>query len=439
MLTYPIDLTNGPGPRLAWVARPDPDLLAEHAVALANTDGGALVIGLDGSGRYVGAPDGGAVARALRAAGEQCNPSITLDHFELIPTPGGPAVAVHVPRADRVHALRDGRVIARSAFGNRALNGDEIRALLAARATGDFEAEVVPGARPAHLDPALLAEFLVRRAARLSHSRHPDQDDLLLAMGAITPEYDVTVAGMLLFGADPQRWLPDSGARFVRVIGTRADSQARIALDQTITGPVTHVIDGLLGLIQQQAQGYSAATVRETLINAVCHRDYRLRGDPVTVRLFSDRLEIASPGGLPGFLTLAHLTGGRFSRNPRLTWGLYHWGYGDAAGAGILTMLASADSRRPPEIEAGPYTVNVRLYATPHSDAEHAPGESHLSAWQQQALAYVRDTGSITLRELRTLCAGCSPDQLHRELTALVAEERLRKVGPPTAPFYILP
>ena len=439
MLTYPLDLTNGPGPRLAWVPWPDPELLAEHAVALANTDGGALVIGLDSSGRYHGRPDGGAVARALRAAGEQCDPSITLDHIELIPTPGGPAVAVHVPRADRVHALRDGRVIARSVFGNRALDGDEIRALLAAHATGDFEAEVVPGARPAHLDPALLAEFMVRRAARLGRPLQPDQDDLLLAMGAITPGYEITVAGMLLFGADPQRWLHDSGARFVRVIGTQADSQARIALDQALTGPVTYVIDGLWGLIQQQAQGYSAAAVREALINAVCHRDYRLRGEPVTVRLFNDRLEITSPGGLPGFLTLAHLTGGRFSRNPRLAWGLYHWGYGDAAGAGILTMLASADSRRPPEIEAGPYTVNIRLYTAPQSASEHAPDEAHLSTRQQQALAYVRDTGSITLRELRTLCAGCSPDQLQRELTALVTEERLRQVGPPNAPFYILP
>jgi ATP-dependent DNA helicase RecG len=115
-----------------------------------------------------------------------------------------------------------------------------------------------------------------------------DDGDLLLAMGAITPRAEVTVAGMLLLGRDPQRWLPHSGARFVRLL-----DGGHVAFERTLHGPLVRIVDDLLELINEQmstpADGsdepdYPAEVVREALVNAVSHRDYRLRGDGVTVR-----------------------------------------------------------------------------------------------------------------------------------------------------------
>jgi len=327
------------------------------------------------------------------------------------------------------------------------LNGAEIRQLLSTRTNGEFEAEPVPGATPGSLDPNLVADFLFHRRGRLGQSPAGGQDDLLIKMGAVTPDYRVTVAGMLLFGRDPQRWLPASGARFVRMVGGN-----QVAFERTIGGTVTQIVERVWEQISQQMRADSEAdipeqfvplAVREALVNAVCHRDYRLRGEGITVTMRPDRLDITSPGGLPGFMTMEHLINGRFSRNPRLAWALFHWGYIPEPGQGIISLMASMDRRgcRPPEIETGPYRVNVRLYSagTGATGGAGDEGAGEFNARQRQALAYVRNHGSITLRELRTLCSDSRPEQLQRDLVELVARGRLRKIGSRTSAYYIMP
>jgi ATP-dependent DNA helicase RecG len=440
MLTYPIDLTHGPGPLVAFLPDPDPAAIAASAVALANTDGGAFVIGLDSRGVYTGPVEGGAVARSLREAESLCNPTLALDRYELVATPRGPVIAVRVARSVRVHALHDDRVMVRAGQSNRALSGEEVRALISHRSTGDFEAEVVPGARPDDLDPARLADLMARCGNGCT------DEDLLRAMGAVTAEMSVTVAGMLLFGRDPQRWLPHSGARFVRHL-----AGGHIAFERAVNGPLVHIVDGMWELIAAQQRtpvsgdagaDYPEDVVREVLVNAVSHRDYRRR-EHVQVCLFPDRLEIMSPGGLPGFLTTSHLLDGRYSRNPRLTWGLFQWGYVVEPGQGILRMIVGMDGHgaQPPEIDAGRDSVTVRLYrvAAPESNGTVDPAGIDLNARQRAALEYVRGRGSITLHEYRTLCPAVQASVLQRDLRDLVAAELLRKVGPRSGAYYIMP
>lgn len=455
MLTYPLNLTYGPGPLLAFAPQPDPDALAAHAVALANTDGGMIVIGLDAAGTYTGPLDGGAVARALRAAVAMCAPAIPLDQFEVTATPGGPAILVRVARGTAVHALPDGRVLVRTVAANRVLHGDEIRALVSARSNGDFEADRVPGARVSDLDPDILAEFLVHRAHQLGQPWQQDAGDLLLRAGAVTPDHHVTVAGMLLFGRAPQRWLPDSGARLVRFVGPAGDDSSPPAVDQTIHGPLARVIEGLTQAIlaqmrtyvrrgEPERRDYPLGAVREALINAVAHRDYRLRGESITVCMYPDRMEITSPGGLPGYMTTAeHLLGGRYSRNPRINAVLHHWGYVSMPGRGLWNLLHTMDSPRPPQIEAGPYAVTVRLFSITAPVPVEAAAPSRdlvgLNERQQGTLDYVRQRGSVTFHELRALYGGVRAEVLQRELSALVESGHLRKVGLRRNAYYILP
>ncbi len=86
------------------------------------------------------------------------------------------------------------------------------------------------------------------------------------------------------------------------------------------------------GLKREEQWVYPPTAIREALVNAVAHRDYRLRGRGIEVRLFSDRLEISSPGGLPGFITLDNIVDEHFSRNPRIVSGLFQWGYIEELG-----------------------------------------------------------------------------------------------------------
>ncbi len=457
---YPLMTRHGPGPLQAFVPGPEPDVLAECAVAFANVDGGAIVIGLTERGAYAGPVDGGAVVRALAEASARCVPRLPLDRYEILAGPGGPVIAVRVPRSTQVHALADGRVLVREGATNRELGGDEIRAVISARAVGDFDSEIVPGATPRDLDPELLATFMTRRADVGGRRWTPADPIPLLSMGAVTPQGQVTVAGLMLFGRDPQRWLPDTGARFVRLLGSPSlDTGAPPPVFQVdLRGALVPLLDQMWDTIQGQmpqrggpdAQDdarpdYPTVALREALVNAVCHRDYRLRGTPIEIRLYADQLVITSPGGLPGYMTGAHhVLTGRYSRNPRISWGLFQWGYIDAPGHGVLRMLTDMDrhGHRAPEIEASAYRVSVRLFsARPAQDRASTQAEppAHLNPRQRAALDYVRAHGSLTFAQFRAMCADAQVSELQRDLSDLVQREHLRKIGPRTGAYYIMP
>jgi ATP-dependent DNA helicase RecG len=430
---------------LAFVPRPDPELIAATAVALANTDGGRIVLGLDQAGEAGAAPDAARFAAAVEAAAARCLPPIAFGAPEIVPTSRGPALAVHVPRSRQVHALDDGRVLARTLAGNTVLNGEEIRGLLQARTNGDFETEVVPGARPADLDPALLADLMKARARRTGR---PVTDPALETIGAFTPDYRVTVAGLLLFGREPERWLPQAGARLVRHIGR--GPQAPVAFERTFGGALVRLLDQVWAALREQMRTPAAApeslpyppdAVRELLSNAVCHRDYRLRHEQVTVHLYDDSLEIVSPGGLPAFLSTRTLLAARYRRNPCLTNILAEWGYVRGTGGGVWRVLRAMDGcgAPPPEFVAGPYSVTVRLYA-PCETPQPAPSpEANLNERQRSALAYVQRHGSITLRELRAMWPLVRPDLLQHDLSGLVSEGYLRRVSGRAGVYYALP
>jgi len=443
MLTYPIALHEGPGPLLAFVPEPDPDALAETMVALANADGGSIVLGLTGDGEPTGAFDRADLDATVAAACARCRPALAPERRTWADRSLGTLPVLRVPRGTRVHALLDGRVIARAGDSNRTLNGDAIRRLIAARAQGDFEAEPVPGAGPDALDPGMVEAFVAAWSAAEGDPWEGSYADLLIELGALTPDRRPTVAGILLFGRDPLRWLPWSGARFVRYVGAGEDAAQRSA-EERIGGPLVQVIDRLAAVVREQlgagADAYPARAVREALINALIHRDYRLRGTPVEVRLFADRLEVHSPSGLPGFLVVEDLLSARYSRNPRLAWALHQWGYVPDPGRGIRRMCEemAGQGRRPPEFEAAPYRLTVRLHRSPAATAQCANGDA-LSQRQRQALAYVQAQGSITFREFRMLAQGVQPELLQRDLDVLVAAGLLRRIGQRVGAYYILP
>lgn len=435
MLTYAITPQHGPSPLLALLPAPDLDAITETAIALANADGGTIVIGLDASGVYSGPVDAEALDTALHAASVCCTPAISLGQPRPLNTPPGPVVTVRVPRGQQVHTLPDGRVMARMATGNHQLDGDEIRRLVAARAHDDFERVAVPGTTADDLDPARVEMLL----ARCDRGEAGTDGDLLRGLGAITPDGQATVAGLLLFGSEPQRWLPHSGARLVRYVGEQP------IVERPITGTLPELVDGLWEALQEQLGArqhiFPASAVREALVNAVCHRDYRLRNGCVDVELYRDRLAITSPGGLPGFLAVKHLMNGRFSRNPRLAWGMWRWGYVPAPGRGFGEMITAIalHGGRPLTFDAQPYQVTVRLFGHEAQNAASDTSTAALTARQQDALAYVAEHGSITLREFCTLHRDVKPALLQHDLASLETRGKLLKIDARTGAYYIAP
>lgn len=449
-------LQNGPNFRLEFMAEPTPQALAEALVAFANTDGGIIVVGLDASGEYVGRVYSEDLEGILRQAEGQCLPPVVIGNWEQVETEQGAVVAIRVPRSLELHALQDGRVLVRSGAENRPLGGDEIRRLASTKNTGDFEAEAVPGATINDFDRAILDEYLAKREERLRRVFTGDEKTLLQEIGALNETGDPTVAGILLFNKYPQQWLPQSGVVFVKFVGTEPRGEnglAGYARREELTGPLARLVENLWeltwgemavsavvrGLQREETYEYPAFAVREALVNAVCHRDYRLKGRRIEVRMFSDRLEVISPGGLPGFITVDNIVEEHFSRNPRLVGALFHWGYIEELGLGIDRMIEEMvqAGHKPPSFTAKPYSFTVTLY----NDRERLPffveGQP-LNARQARALQYVREHGSITNREYRALCQDVSAETLRLDLADLVERGILLKIGSKKGTYYIL-
>ena len=189
------------GPLTTYLPEADPAALAETMVAFANSDGGAIVLGVDDAGRQsYSAIFGEELEGALRAAEQRCRPVIPTG-WEQFEVDGGTAFVVRVARSPELHTLDDGRVLIRAGAENRPLTGEQVRLLAASKSTGDFETEAVAGATRADLDEEVIAEYLKKRQSRQRRPIDGKADEVLMQVGALTAEGLPTVAGLLLFGA----------------------------------------------------------------------------------------------------------------------------------------------------------------------------------------------------------------------------------------------
>lgn len=485
-------LKSGEGPRLAFLETADANEIAATLVAFANTEGGMIVIGVKSDGNPASKKlSGNDIDKALKEADDLYNPPVVIEKWEelaldsqkdepvddteetkaeaesettkttttktVAPVKTTATVyAVRVPRSTELHALSDGRVLIRSGKVNRPLGGQEILRLASAKNTGDFESDIVPGATKDDFSRKMIDEYLEKRAERTKRPYNGKIDDLLVEIGALTSDGHPTVSGILLFSEYPQQWLPQSGVVFAKFVGTTPRGESGLAgysRREELTGPVPRLIEAtwnlvwgemavsavVKGLEREETYEYPQFAVREALVNAICHRDYRLRGRRIEVRMFSDRLEVISPGGLPGFITVENIKDEHFSRNPRLVNGLFQWGYIEELGLGIDRMLEVMEQagHSPPQFDARPYSFAVTLH---NERKKPKPPEwtRNTNHRQARALQYIRENGSITNREYRTLIQGVSAETLRLDLADMVEKGILIKVGSKKGTYYIL-
>ena len=448
-------LERGPGQLVGFLAGPDVEDLAQTLVAFANGDGGTILVGINQEGAVVSDVTPDDLEESLLAAQAECRPPVEVG-WEQMEVPGGTVIAIRVPRSPELHSLADGRVLIRTGRENKPLTGQEVRQLAATKSAGDFEAEPVPAADFDDLSPEIIQEYLAKRQERGGGSLSQPLTEFLQEIGALEEHDQPTVAGLLLFGERPQVYLPQSGLVFVRFVGTEprgSDGLAGYGRREEIGGPLARMIERawqvvweemrvgavVKGLVREEQTEYPPFAVREALVNAVCHRDYRLRGRRIEVRMFDDRLEVISPGGLPGYITLDNIVDEHFSRNPRMVAGLFQWGYIEELGLGIDRMIEEMlrAGHPAPAFRATPYSFTVTLYNV--RERHVVPDwEQSMNERQLRALQYLGEYGSITNREYRELCPDVSAETIRLDLVDLTKRGLILKVGAKRGTYYIL-
>jgi ATP-dependent DNA helicase RecG len=266
---------------------------------------------------------------------------------------------------------------------------------------------------------------------------------------------------MLLFGRDPQFYIPQSGLIYVRFAGIEPRGPGGLpgyTRREEFNGALARVIENAWSILLQEMRGeavvrglqredrmlYPTFAVREALVNAVCHRDYRVSGKRVEIRQFDDRLEVSSPGGLPGYITLDNIVDEHFSRNPRLVNGLFEWGYIEQLGLGIDRMIDEMvqGGHPQPEFRPTPYsfTVVLRRGSSPALAHPRALPEwaSRLNERQIRAMHYLQQNARITNRDYHDLCPDVSGETLRLDLADLADKGLVMKIGDKKGTYYML-
>ncbi len=451
-------LERQPGLHLAFQLHADPTPILETLAAFANSEGGQIVVGVDAAGRVSGDVTAEDIDGILQMSLYKIRPPLRVE-VEMVEMPQGTVAVLSAPRSADLHSLIDGRVLVRRGAENVTLTGPDLTLLASSRASGSYELERVPGATLADFDLDVVHEYIEHRKRRQPRAFVGSSESLLKQIGALTEDGTATVLGVLLFGREPQLFLPQAGLTFVKFAGSqrRGESgQIGYGRREDIQGPLARIIERawqviweemdkravVRGLSREEQTEYPATSVREALVNAVAHRDYRIPGRRIEALMYRDRLEVTSPGGLPGYITLQNIVDEHFSRNPRIVNGLLQWGYIEELGLGIDKMIEAmvAEGHPPPEFKATPhsFTVILRKGREVGQPGLMPQWERDMNERQMQALQYVQQHGRITNREYRRLCPHVSAETLRLDLVDLVDKGVLLKIGDKRGTHYIL-
>jgi ATP-dependent DNA helicase RecG len=360
----------------------NPNSFACEIIALANSGGGQIFVGVDDDGTITGVADRQRTEeRIINIGRNNIVPSIDLQ-IEGIAVNQTDVLVVHVPRRlGRPYHNNNGQCYIRVGSTRRLASPDEQARLLAAAGLFHFEETPVARTTPNDLDTEVFADYYERVYGEPFVQAEVPFQRMLENMRFVV--YDVaevarlSVAGLLLFGKKPQEYLRYSGISAVRWDGVIAGET--IIDRQEIQGRIPQIIDfaesfvlrntrlqtNITAARQQDREEYPRAALREAIVNAVAHRDYSISGSQVRLFLFDDRLEVYSPGGLPNGVTLDNVrTHFSRARNEILVRVLLNLGYVNSLGSGIPRMirLMKQHTGREPDFEVRENEFLVRLW-----------------------------------------------------------------------------
>jgi len=335
------------------------DKLLEYCVALANEGGGHIILGVSDlrPRDVVGTAAFAEPGRTEAGIYQHLSHRVPIEEYH---HDGKRVLIVHVPpRLPGAAWNLAGRYLKRAGDDLVSMGDGELRTIFA-EIGPDFTAEPCPAGLDA-LDPALIAEFRHRWARKTRNPRLELLSDLeVLTDADLLTDARPNYAALILLGT--------------RAALGRHLAQAEIVFEyrsSEASGPAQDREDyraGFLGLhenlwkkinLRNDRQSYQEdffrydiptfdeVAVREALLNAVAHRDYRLGGS-IFIRQYSRRLEIVSPGGFPPGITSENIADQQNPRNRRLAETLARAGLVERAGQGMNLMIEAAIKQTKP-------------------------------------------------------------------------------------------
>ena len=433
-----------------------PKDVRDTIAAMAMTRGGLIIHGVDDRRDIVGCPLSQNTQDRIARIASECGVDVQIREIVVGETE---LTICAVPEVrGRIVTTPDGRLLRRVGGDSQPMRGDAMARFVRERENRAVEDEPLPVTRASAFDLAAVNQVLAADGRPAVEQSQMEQAlaDLGVAVPAPPPlEQSVLRAAAVLFAIEPRDYIRGAAVQLVRRVGIGpgpAPSSAR----EECSGPLVETIDCCMRFLRRHTRRFESVTgtrrdalpeypeavLREAAVNALAHRDYGLQGATVDITVWDDRIEVRSPGPLPGHITVDNMRDEHYSRNPRIMRVLKTTGLVEEYGEGIDRMYREMESRlmEPPAFEATTSSVTVTLRNRFLVDVEDQVwlmqlGREDLTTNERRALVAARRNGSITPRELR----GIAPESdAGTVLAGAVAKGLLARAGRRGGSRYVL-
>lgn len=379
-----------------------PEQLAKEVVAMLNFRGGMVLLGIEDDGTISGIQKDNLEEWVMNVIQSKIHPMFLPFYNEVRIDEQKTVAIISFPQGiSKPYVVRhNGKEDIYIRVGSKSALATREQQMRLFELGGMLHTEVMPVPRTSFdsLDKARLENYL---KDVMQDPDVPSSDEAwqqrLLGLGFLAEAAGnicCTIAGLVLFGKSPRRYLKQTGLRVLAFDGV--DKSYAALLDEVIDAPmvgrwdkapvtrhpfdsglierftqlikpfITQEADELIDGVRHSAQWlYPQDAVREAVVNALAHRDWTRFVD-IEVSIYSDRMEIISPGALTNSMTIEKMIAGQRSpRNPLIIEVLRDYGYVEHRGMGVrvkIIPLMREFSGKDPKFEATEDYLKTTLY-----------------------------------------------------------------------------
>lgn len=347
--------------------------LAEEIVAFSNSEGGMILIGVDDEGNIKGVKDDKIEETVMNICRNNCIPHI-IPLYESIEVEGKRIAVITVPKGlNKPYYTADHKYYIRVGTTKRIASKEELLRLFEASGSLHFDISPVEGTSIKDLNIDIIRDYFMKYNTFDLFEESEESVERILVNADILKEVDgrklCTVGGLLVFGKNPEKHLPQNGVSFAHFNGNEITDE--LIDKKIITGRIQDIAEQLMvviknnmlipsvinGLKREDKEEYPMIVMREAIVNSLVHRNYSISGSKIRVLMYDDRIEFRSPGRLPNTVTIEKMKiGVSYARNPFLVKYMENMRYIDQLGRGIpmiLKKMKEAGAKEPLLMEQG--------------------------------------------------------------------------------------
>lgn len=342
--------------------------------AFANTNGGTLIIGINDKGVTVGVKNSKKLLEDLPSKTTNSLGIISSVTLEIVDAKEIITIAI---KAYNVPISYNGKYYKRTGSTTVELNNNELSQFLLAKSGKTWDILPFPNTNLYDVKTETINRFKALAQQRLPSITNTEEVNVILENLRLLNNNYITNAGLLLFSDIPQKHFPSATIK----IGEFRDDEDLVR-DDIIEGnlleQVYKAIDILSnkylsteyyydGVERKERKQYPEKALRESLLNAIVHKDYSISSD-ILIKVYPSKLLISNPGQLPPQLSIdsLKLEHSSIPYNPLIAKTFYYAGLIENWGRGTIAMIKDCrEAKKPiPIFENNQGVFKVTFYTT---------------------------------------------------------------------------